>query len=109
MGGHNSPFAIRHSHEEEQVETYIRRLRAKRALAAGSEKEAAGQHKKGRLTARERIDLLFDPDSFQEIDTLVMPRYEAYMGGKDSRPGDGVITGFGLVNGRRVFAHQQHR
>ncbi len=107
MGGHNSPFAIRHSHEEEQVETYIRRLRAKRALAAGSEKEAAGQHKKGRLTARERIDLLFDPDSFQEIDTLVMPRYEAYMGGKDSRPGDGVITGFGLVNGRRVFAAAQ--
>ncbi len=51
--------------------------------------------------------LLFDPGSFTEIDTLVVPRYESYMGGKGSRYGDGVVTGFGTVNGRRVFTAAQ--
>ncbi|MBP7593372.1 MAG: acyl-CoA carboxylase subunit beta, partial [Chloroflexi bacterium] len=65
------------------------------------------QHSKGRLTARERIDLLFDPGTFEEIDSLVLPRYETYLGGKESRYGDGVVTGFGLVNGRHVFIAAQ--
>jgi propionyl-CoA carboxylase beta chain len=59
------------------------------------------------LTARERIDLLFDPGTFTEIDTLVRPRYEAYLGGKESRYGDGVVTGFGLINGRRAVVASQ--
>jgi phosphopantetheinyl transferase len=54
----------------------------RRAIAAGTEKEVERQHGKGRLTARERINLLFDPDSFNEIDTLVTPRYDSYMGGR---------------------------
>ena len=87
-----------------EMEDYVRKLRERRAIAVGSERDRDSQHKKGRLTARERIDLLFDPGSFTEIDTLVTPRYETYMGGKQSRFGDGVVTGFGLVNGRRVFA-----
>jgi acetyl-CoA carboxylase carboxyltransferase component len=86
---------------------YIERLRECRAEAAGTPQDAEAQHKKGRLTARERIDLLFDPGSFNEIDTLVAPRYDRYIGGKHSRPGDGVISGFGLVNGRQVFAAAQ--
>ena len=90
------------------METYIKGLRDRRAIAAGSEKEAERQHSKGRLTARERIDLLFDPDTFNEIDTLVLPRSEEYMDGRSSRYGDGVITGFGLVNGRRVFVASQN-
>ena len=90
------------------METYIKGLRDRQAIAAGTEKEAERQHSKGRLTARERIDLLFDPDTFNEIDTLVMPRYEEYMDGRSSRYGDGVITGFGLVNGRRVFVASQN-
>ncbi|MBK9714353.1 MAG: acyl-CoA carboxylase subunit beta [Kouleothrix sp.] len=89
------------------METYIRKLRERRQIAAGSAKDAETQHKKGRLTARERVELLFDPDTFTEIDTLVVPRYETYMGGKQSRYGDGVVTGFGLVNGRRVFTAAQ--
>ncbi len=90
------------------METHIQNLRERRAIAAGTEKEAERQHSKGRLTARERIDLLFDPDTFNEIDTLVMPRSEEYMDGRSSRYGDGVITGFGLVNGRRVFVASQN-
>jgi propionyl-CoA carboxylase beta chain len=90
-----------------QMEDFVRRLQERKAIAAGSAKDAEAQHKKGRLTARERIELLFDPDSFNEIDTLVTPRYDSYMGGKGSRLGDGVVTGFGLVNGRQVFAAAQ--
>src|SRR5512138_1685190 len=85
----------------------IQKLRDRKATAAGGEKDTETQHKKGRLTARERIELLFDPGSFCEIDTLVMPRYDSYIGGKSSRYGDGVITGFGQINGRRVFAAAQ--
>src|SRR6266545_7618874 len=90
-----------------EMEDYIRKLRERKAIAAGSAKDAEAQHKKGRLNARERIELLFDPDSFCEIDTLVTPRYERYIGGKSSRYGDGVIAGFGLINGRRAFAAAQ--
>jgi acetyl-CoA carboxylase carboxyltransferase component len=85
----------------------VRKLRERKAIAAGTAKEAEAQHKKGRLTARERIEHLFDPGTFSEIDTLVVPRYESYMGGKQSRYGDGVVTGFGLVNGRHVFVAAQ--
>ena len=89
------------------MEYYLQDLQARRASAAGTEKDIAAQHGKNRLTARERLDILFDPDTFTEIDTLVLPRYENYPGGKNSRLGDGVVTGFGLVNGRRVFAASQ--
>jgi propionyl-CoA carboxylase beta chain len=89
------------------VDDFIRKLRERKAIAAGTVQDVEGQHKKGRLTARERIELLFDPESFNEIDTLVMPRFETYMGGKYTRYGDGVVTGFGLVNGRRVFVAAQ--
>ncbi|MCB1190777.1 MAG: acyl-CoA carboxylase subunit beta [Leptospiraceae bacterium] len=88
-------------------EPFIEDLRKRKAIAAGSQKDIDTQHKKKRLTAQERIDLLFDPGTFNELDTLVMPRYEEYMGGKSSRYGDGVITGFGLVNGRYVFVAAQ--
>ncbi len=86
---------------------YIEELRRRKALSEGSPKDADIQHKKGRLTARERIDVLFDPGTFIELDALVVPRYESYMGGKESRYGDGVITGFGLINGRHVAAAAQ--
>ncbi|RIK33955.1 MAG: methylmalonyl-CoA carboxyltransferase, partial [Chloroflexi bacterium] len=89
------------------MERYIDDLLARRKIAAGTAKDAERQHQKGRLSARERIDLLFDPDTFNEIDTLVVPRYEQYMDGRSSRYGDGVITGYGQVNGRRVFAAAQ--
>lgn len=92
---------------ESNMQTYIDKLRARRQAAFGTSKDVEVQHRKGRLTARERIDLLFDPGTFTEIDTLVLPRYDSYMGGKSSRYGDGVVTGFGQINGRYVFVAAQ--
>lgn len=86
---------------------YIAELNRRQRIAAGTAKEADSQHAKGRLTARERVEALFDPGTFSEIDTLVLPRFESYMGGKTSRYGDGVITGFGLINGRRACVAAQ--
>ena len=91
----------------QEMKAYIADLRERKERAQGSEQDVARQHGKGRLTARERIDLLFDPGTFTETDTLVLPRYETYPGGKSSRLGDGVITGFGLINGRRAVVASQ--
>ena len=90
-----------------KMDAYIDELNDRKAISEGTEKDIARQHAKKRLTARERIDLLFDPDTFTEIDTLVTPRYDEYLDGKKSRYGDGVVTGFGLINGRRALVASQ--
>jgi len=91
----------------QEMSSYIKELQDRKSNSRGTEKGSERQHARKRLTARERIDLLFDPDTFTEIDTLVKPRYEAYLGGKESRYGDGVVTGFGLINGCRVVVASQ--
>ena len=89
------------------MNSYLEELQERRSISQGTEKERERQRARKRLTARERIGLLFDPDTFTEIDTLVTPRYDAYLGGKESHYGDGVVTGFGLINGRRAFVASQ--
>jgi propionyl-CoA carboxylase beta chain len=89
------------------MQSYIDELQERRSQGRGTPQEADRQHQKNRLTARERIEMLFDPGTFTEIDSLVTPRYDVYPGGKASRYGDGVITGFGLVNGRHVMVASQ--
>jgi propionyl-CoA carboxylase beta chain len=89
------------------MQVYKEELDRRKCITHGTDKENAAQHAKGRLTARERLQLLFDPGTFEEIDSLVLPRYEHYLGGRDSRYGDGVVTGFGLVNARHVMAASQ--
>src|SRR5262245_7674579 len=89
------------------MDFYITELETRRTITQGTTKEIDGQHAKKRLTARERINLLFDPGSFTEIDTLVTPRTDVFIGGKTSRYGDGVVTGFGQIDGRRVAAAAQ--
>jgi propionyl-CoA carboxylase beta chain len=91
----------------QDMENHIQDLRQRKQISHGTSQEADAQHTKGRLTARERIDLLFDPGTFEEIDALALPRQETYLGGKRSRYGDGVITGFGLINGRHAVAASQ--
>jgi propionyl-CoA carboxylase beta chain len=86
---------------------YISDLRERKTNGSGTAEAAHSQHTKNRLTVAERLDLLFDRGSFNELDRLVLPRYDSYPGGKTSRPGDGVVTGWGLVDGRRVFAAAQ--
>ena len=89
------------------MDFYIGELRKRRDITRGTPKDIDAQHAKKRLTARERIEQLFDPGTFTEIDTLVLPRTDVYMGGKSSRLGDGVVTGFGLINGRQAAAAAQ--
>ena len=73
-----------------------------------SPKQAEKQHSKGKLTAWERIDLLFDEGTFEEIDAFVTPAAQNVEFGKVEKSyGDGVIVGHGKINGRLVFAYAQ--
>jgi propionyl-CoA carboxylase beta chain len=91
------------------MEDIIRKLEEKRTLArlAGGQKRIDAQHSKGKLTARERIELLLDPGSFEERDMFVEHRSVDFNMEKKTIPGDGVITGFGTVNGRLIFLFSQ--
>jgi len=73
----------------------------------GGVERIESQHKKGKLTARERIELLLDRGSFEEIDALVRHRSTDFGMEKLHYPGDGVITGYGTVNGRLIFVFSQ--
>lgn len=73
----------------------------------GGEKRIASQHEKGKLTARERIDLLLDEGTFQEINGLMVNRHTDFGLDKDKIPGDGIVAGFGKINGRRVCVYAQ--
>jgi propionyl-CoA carboxylase beta chain len=87
----------------------IRQLDDKRSAArlGGGEKRIAAQHAKGKLTARERIELFLDPGSFEEWDMFKEHRCTDFGMEKQSLPGDGVVTGYGTVNGRLVFVFSQ--
>ncbi|MCC1492534.1 acyl-CoA carboxylase subunit beta [Cognatishimia sp. F0-27] len=77
------------------------------ARLGGGQKRIDAQHAKGKLTARERIDLLLDEGSFEEYDTFVAHRCTDF-GMEDNRPyGDGVVTGWGTINGRMVYVFSQ--
>jgi propionyl-CoA carboxylase beta chain len=84
----------------------LRRLREE-ALLGGGEQRVAQQHERGKLTARERVELLLDDDSFTELDAFVTHRASDF-GMEDERYlGDGVITGHGRIDGRPVFVYSQ--
>src|SRR5271170_5587177 len=87
----------------------LARLEAKRAAArtGGGARRIEAQHKKGKLTARERIDVLLDPNSFEEWDMFVEHRSHDFDMEGQKVPGDGVVTGYGTVNGRLVFVFSQ--
>jgi propionyl-CoA carboxylase beta chain len=84
-------------------------LEARRALArtGGGEKRMAAQHAKGKLTARERIELLLDEGSFEEFDMFVRHRCTDFGMEADRPAGDGVVTGWGTINGRQVYVFSQ--
>ena len=79
----------------------------RRAELGGGEERVRRQHEAGKLTARERIDLLFDPGTFEETDKLVTHRCRDFSMADQVVPGDGVITGHGRVDGRPVHAFAQ--
>src|SRR6184192_1283693 len=81
--------------------------RKRESEMGGGEQRIQRQHNEGKLTARERIALLFDPGSFQELDQLVVHRNTDFGMEKQRVPGDGVVTGYGTVQGRPVYAFAQ--
>ena len=87
----------------------IRQLEEKREKArlGGGQKRIDAQHAKGKLSARERILLLLDDDSFEEWDMFKEHRCNDFGMNADHIPGDGVVTGYGTVNGRLVFVFSQ--
>src|SRR5450756_108956 len=81
--------------------------KAQALLLMGGEKQVKKQHDGGKLTARERLDHLFDKGTFQEVQLFVQHRSTLFGMDKKQIAADGVITGFGKVNGRIVFAASQ--
>jgi propionyl-CoA carboxylase beta chain len=79
----------------------------RRAELGGGKERLAKQHEQGKLTARERVEQLFDPGTFEEVDKLVVHRCRDFGMEKQIIPGDGVVTGHGRVNGRVVYAFAQ--
>ena len=95
--------------ESKPMQDIIRQLAEKRARAelGGGPRRIEAQHAKGKLTARERIELLLDPGTFEEWDMFVEHRCTEFGMDQQRVPGDGVVTGYGTVNGRIVFVFSQ--
>lgn len=79
------------------------RARQERAQQGGGADRIAGQHAKGKQTARERIEMLLDPGTFQELQTFMISPSD----GENAIPGDGVVTGYGEIDGRTVYVYAQ--
>jgi acetyl-CoA carboxylase carboxyltransferase component len=84
----------------------LRRLK-EQALLGGGEERIKTQHKKGKLTARERVDLLLDPGTFQELDMFATHRTSDFGLADQKVLGDGVVTGYGKIDGRLVYVFSQ--
>jgi propionyl-CoA carboxylase beta chain len=89
--------------------TRIQTLRKRKALSrlGGGQDRIDAQHKKGRLTARERIDLLLDKGSFREVDTFIVHRTDDFGLDQQVFSGDSVVTGWGTIEGRLVYVFSQ--
>jgi len=87
----------------------LEELRAKKSEIAmgGGQKRIDAQHAQGKLTARERLNILFDEGSFVEMDVFVSHRCNNFDMANTHAPGDGVVTGYGTIDGRLVFAYAQ--
>ena len=92
---------------ETTVRTELLDKKNAEALLGGGEKRIASQHKKGKLTARERVELLMDEGTFEEIGKFVMHRSKDFGLDKEHYLGDGVVTGYGTVNGRLTYVFAQ--
>jgi propionyl-CoA carboxylase beta chain len=91
------------------MQEILAKLEAMRAgaRAGGGERRIQAQHQRGKLSARERLELLLDPGSFEEIDMFVEHRCHDFGMAEQAIPGDGVVTGQGTINGRLAFVFSQ--
>ena len=93
---------------EKSIEQLIKDLQDKSSVIIDADgKRAAKQHEKGKLSARERLNLLLDPNSFVEFDAFVKHRCDNFGMDKVEIPADGVVTGYGTVEGRPIFVFSQ--
>ena len=94
---------------DQQWQNRIDQLNSRReeVLAAGGAERIAKQHSSGKLTARERMEALFDDGTFVELNDMIMSRATDFGMDKKKRPGDGVVTGYGYIHGRIAFASSQ--
>ena len=83
------------------------RLRKEEIVSSGGTTRIEQQHAKGKLTARERISLLLDPGTFEELDSFVTHRSIDFGTADKKFPGDSVVTGYGKVSGRTVYVYSQ--
>ena len=90
---------------QEKIELMLQKK--EHLMQGGGAKAIEKQHSKGKLTARERLNLLFDEDTFVELDMFVRHRCTNFGQEKKELPGEGVVTGYGTVNGRLVYAFAQ--
>src|SRR5881409_2471118 len=99
-------WILRRSEGEPRMKHILEKLeeRRARARAGGGQARIEAQHKRGKLTARERLELLADKGSFEEFDMFVEHRSAEFGMEKSKIPVDGVVTGWGSVNGRTIFA-----
>src|SRR5687768_8467686 len=92
-------------HSKSKLETL--KDRTQQAELGGGADRVEKQHAAGKMTARERVNFLLDEDTFEEFDKFVMHRSRDFGLDQQLYPGDGVITGHGLIDGRRVFVFAQ--
>ena len=105
---------LAYRHQQRQItgaamKDILEQLETRRAEArlGGGQRRIDSQHAKGKLTARERVELLLDEGSFEEFDTFVAHRCTDFGMDRQKFPGDGVVTGWGTVNGRQVYVFSQ--
>src|SRR5262249_32826296 len=96
---------ISHNAQSNMIEDKLKLLREKNdaAEAGGGAKRIERQHLEGKMTARERIEFLLDDGTFEEFDKLVTHRCRDFGMESQQIPGDGFVTGHGLIDGREVF------
>jgi propionyl-CoA carboxylase beta chain len=102
------PFDV--ADDPSQVKRRFRELlenQRQQAQLGGGPKRIEKQHARGSLTARERLELLFDPNTFVEVDELKMHRATEFGMASKHFPGDGIVTGHGKIHGRTVYAFSQ--
>ena len=92
--------------ERDPLRIRLKQLEDLAEMGGGADR-IAKQHKDGKLTARERLDLLLDPGSFTELDKFVTHRATDFGMADKKIPGDGVVTGYGNIDGRQVFVFAQ--
>jgi propionyl-CoA carboxylase beta chain len=102
-------YRFRRGGRGRQVHKIISALEERRAQArqGGGAHRVETQHKKGKLTARERLEVLLDPGSFEEYDMFVTHRATDFEMDRTVIPGDGVVTGWGTINGRMTYVFSQ--